>query len=479
MDVKRTKIVCTIGPASESVEKIIDMVQNGMDIARVSFSHGTHEEKARGIRNIKTAEQKLNKRIPILQDLSGPKIRIGEFGDDVVYLEEGKTFRLTTKNITGNEQEVSFNTPEILSAISVGQTVFLADGEIQLQVESVEEDVVSCQVTAGGELRSRKGITVPGLRLDLAIPTEKDIVDLQFGVQLEIDWVAQSFVRDVSDVQNLRSQLHSIGQDKPIIAKIEKREACQEIEGIIRAVDGVMIARGDLGLEVPLQDVPALQKQIMQLANHYGKPVITATQMLESMVRNPTPTRAEVTDIANAIYDGTSSVMLSAETAIGKYPVEAVKIMAKVAQSTEAELDYITFFRSQPLIMNETLPDAIGHAACQIALELDASLIICCTRSGKTAWNVSKRRPRAPIAVVSPRQETLRKCLLYWGTIDITIGDCETLDELISVSKAEVLRLGLAQKGDYVVIIAPTEGWRDLTSSGKTNTNNMLKADVL
>jgi len=466
--------VCTIGPASDSIKTITKMVGAGMDIARISFSHGTHQEKSEVIQNIKRTEKDTGKRIPILQDLSGPKIRIGNFNDEVVTLEEGNTFTLTTQSISGNEKRVSFNTPEMISCIRVGEKIFLADGEIQLLVEKVDDTDILCQVIAGGELRSRKGITIPGLQLNVGIPTEKDMIDLKFGVDLGIDWVAQSFIRDTSDVKSLRLQLKKLGHKKPIIAKLEKQEALSDLDGIIQSADGVMIARGDLGLEVPLQDIPNLQKEIIQVANSYGKPIITATQMLESMIYNPTPTRAEVTDIANSIHDGTSSVMLSAETAIGRYPVESVTMMTKVAKSTEDCLDYVTNFRSKPLVIKEDLPDAVGNAACQIALEIGASLIICCTDSGKTVWNVSKRRPRALIAVASSNQETLRKCLLYWGTIDITTKDFQTLEELVTVVKSSVIQLGLANKGDYIVIIAG-----DHVFSAQQNTQNTIQATML
>ena len=474
MNLKKTKIVCTIGPASESVRTITKMVEAGMDIARVSFSHGTHKEKTEVIQNIKQTEKDTGKRIPILQDLSGPKIRVGNFNDGMVTLEEGSAFTLTTRSIIGNERQVSFNTPEMINSIRVEEKIFLADGEIQLLVEKVADTDILCQVTAGGELRSRKGITIPGLRLNMGIPTEKDMIDLKFGVDSGIDWVAQSFIRDTSDIKNLRLQLKNLGHEKPIIAKLEKREALSDLGGIIQSADGVMIARGDLGLEVPLQDVPNLQKEIIQRANSYGKPIITATQMLESMTHNPTPTRAEVTDIANAIHDGTSSVMLSAETAIGRYPIESVNMMTKVAKSTEDCLDYEANFHSKPLVINEDLPDAVGNAACQIALEIGAALIICCTDSGKTVWNVSKRRPRAPIVVASSNQETLRKCLLYWGTIDINTKDFQTLEELVTVVKSAVLQSELANKGDYIVIIAG-----DRVFSAQPNTQNTVQATII
>ena len=292
----------------------------------------------------------------------------------------------------------------------LGGRTFLADGEIQLLVEKVEDKDILRQVIAGGELRSRKGIAIPGLQLNVGIPTEKDMIDLKFGVDLGIDWVEQSFIRETYDVKSLRLQLKKLGHKNPIIVKLEKQEALSDLDGIIQSADGVMIARGDLGLEVPLQDVPNLQKEIIQVANSYGKPVITATQMLESMIYNPTSTRAEVTDIANAIHDGISSVMLSVETAIGRYPVESVTMMTKVEKSTEDCLDYVTNFRSKSLVIKEGLPDAVGNDLSDSNWIFTYYLF---TDLGKTVWNVSKGRSRALIAVASSNQETLRKCLLY------------------------------------------------------------------
>ncbi|HIA70229.1 TPA: pyruvate kinase [Candidatus Poribacteria bacterium] len=472
MDSKRTKIVCTIGPASKSVELIKSLVVSGMDMARVSFSHGTHADHAETIKNIKTAETLLDMRIPILQDLSGPKVRIGAFESGSVELVEASQFALMAEQIVGDATKVSVNSPEFINALSAGDQILLADGEIQLQVRSTATTHVDCVVVAGGELSSKKGITVPGIGLDVAIPTPKDIKDLLFGKELGVDWIAQSFVRNVDDVKNLKSILDQYKFDIPVIVKLEKREALDELEGIISEADGVMIARGDLGLEIPLQEVPAVQKKITKLTNDRGKPVITATQMLESMVHNPRPTRAEVTDIANAIIDGTSALMLSAETAIGKYPTASVKMMKEVALATESKIDYLESFKRQPITIGDKIPDAIVHSACHTALEIGAKLIICCTRYGDTARQVSKYRPSAKIAVVSPYEQTLRKSMLYWGTSAVTTRYIESIDQMINESKASILKAGLGYSGDRVVIVGGMP-------VGYSSSTNMLKADIL
>ena len=470
MNGKRTKIVCTIGPASRSVELIKSLVVSGMDLARISFSHDTHVEHAETIKNIKTAEALLGIRIPILQDLSGPKVRIGTFESGSVELVEGSRFTLMAEQTVGDVTKVSVNSPEFINALSVGDRILLADGEIQLQVISTAITSIDCVVVAGGELSSKKGITVPGVGFNVSIPTPKDIEDLLFGAELGVDWVAQSFVRNVDDVKNLKSILEQYEFDIPVIVKLEKKEALDDLEGIISEADGVMIARGDLGLEVPLAEVPAWQKKITKLTNDQGKPVITATQMLESMVDCPRPTRAEVTDIANAIIDGTSALMLSAETAVGRYPTASVQMMTEVALATESEIDYLGSFK--PITIGGEIPDAIVHSACHTALEIGAKLIICCTRYGDTARRVSKYRPFAKIAVVSPYEQTLRKSMLYWGTSAVTTEYAEGIDQMINESKASILKAGLGHPGDRVVIVGGMP-------AGHSSSTNMLKADIL
>ena len=472
MQRKRTNIVCTIGPASNSPEMLRSLIESGMNIARVSFSHGSHADHAQTIAHLKTVSKQLGVRIPILQDLSGPKMRIGKFSDEPIELSPNAEFTLTTREIIGDLNTVSINYPELVADVKPGNHILLADGEIELRVISTTSTDIICEVIAGGMLRSNKGISVPGISLQIPIPTPKDVEDLRFGIDHGVDWVAQSFIRSAVDLQNLRSILQQHDSDIPIIAKLEKREALDDLDKIFTEADGVMVARGDLGLEVPLPEVPFIQKEIIKWANLVGKPVITATQMLESMIVNPRPTRAEITDIANAILDGTDALMLSGETAIGKYPSDAVRIMAQVAMTTETTIDYVEYFKRQPITLEESVPDAIAHAACHTSIEIGAKAIICCTRSGQTARLVAKYRPPAPIAVVSPYETTLRRAALFWGAFPISIEFAPDTDTMIASAKQAVLKSGLAQMGDRVVIIAGIP-------ADVPGTTNMIKVDIL
>ena len=472
MQRKRTNIVCTIGPASNSPEMLHSLIESGMNIARISFSHGSHADHAQTISHLKTVSKQLGVRIPILQDLSGPKMRIGKFSDEPVELSTNARFTLTTREVIGNFDTVSINYPELVADVKPGDRILLADGEIELCVVATTSTDIICKVIAGGLLRSNKGISVPGISLQISIPTPKDIEDLRFGIDHGVDWVAQSFIRSGADLQNLRSTLQQHNSDIPIIAKLEKREALDDLDSIFTEADGVMVARGDLGLEVPLPEVPLIQKEIIKWANLVGKPVITATQMLESMIVNPRPTRAEVTDIANAIIDGTDALMLSGETAIGKYPSDAVRTMAQVATTTETTIDYVEYFKRQPITLEESVPDAIAHAACHTAIEIGAKAIICCTRTGQTARLVAKYRPSAPIAVVSPYETTLRRVGLFWGAFPISIEFAPDTDTMIASAKQAVLKSGLVQTGDQVVIIAGIP-------ADVPGTTNMIKADIL
>ena len=472
MERKRTKIICTIGPASNSVEVIQALIESGMDIARVNFSHGSHQDHAETIDRLRAASRALGTTLSILQDLSGPKMRIGKFTTSSIHLRPNSKFTLTARQTDGDENGVSINCPALIQDLNAGDSILLADGELELRVISTTGTDVTCEVVLGGELQGNKGISVPGVLLSQSIPTPKDIEDLRFGIRHGVDWVAQSFVRTANELRRLMTIIQENGSDVPIIAKIEKREALDELDQIIAEADGIMVARGDLGLEIPFQDVPLVQKEIIRKANLAGKPVVTATQMLESMIHHPRPTRAEATDIANAIFDGTDAIMLSGETAIGKYPIDAVRTMADVALATEEKIDFVERFKRQPIECGGEIPDAIAHAACHTALEVDAEVVICCTRSGQTARLVAKHRPHALNAVVSANEETLRRTMLFWGTYAVRIQFAQNTDQLIEMAKAAVLKSGIALQGDRAVIVAgiPTD------VPGPTN---MIKVDVL
>jgi pyruvate kinase len=468
----RTKIVCTIGPASNSYETLQALIEAGMNVARLNFSHGSYEAHAAVIVRLRTLSMDLGTRVPILQDLSGPKMRIGKLANERIELVSRSKFVLTTRNVIGDQTWVSINYPELAEALKTGDRILLADGEIELSVISTTETEINCEVVIGGELTSNQGINAPGVSLKKPVPTQKDIKDLIFGLGQGVDWMAQSFVSSTDEIRSLRSIIRQNGSDVPIIAKIEKREALDNLDKIVQEADGIMIARGDLGLEIPIQKVPLIQKDIIKRANLAGKPVITATQMLESMILNPRPTRAEVADVANAIFDGTDAVMLSGETAAGKYPIKAARIMAEVAIATEEKIDYIEQFRNRSLKSGGDVEDAIAHAACQTALGIGARIIICCTRSGQTARLVAKYRPHATIAVASPYENTLLRSILFWGTYPIKIELAENTDKMIAEAKKAVLESGLANSGDRVVIVAgiPVD---------IVGTTNMIKAGVL
>jgi len=471
MDTNRTKIVCTLGPVSSSKEMIVKLLEAGMDIVRLNFSHGSHESHAETIINVRAAAKDLGIRVPILQDLSGPKLRTGKLTEEPVELIEGAAFTLTAEDVPGSAEKVSMNCPELVADVNVGDTILLGDGDLILEITEKTDVEIITRVKAGGALGSRKGICAPGVSISAEVPTEKDIADVKFGISQGVDLVALSFVRNAGEIRKLRRIMEDNGGAQKIIAKIEKREALDDLDNIIEAVDGIMIARGDLGLEMPIYDVPHYQKVITQSVNRAAKPVITATQMLESMVHNPRPTRAEVTDIANAIFDGTDAVMLSGETATGKYPVDAVRTMDQVACSTEANIDYkerLKKFAEKPDDVN----GAIAYSACHLALEVDAKAIICVTASGYTARLVSQHRPHACLVVVSQDEKTLQECQLLWGAFPLKVERYTHTDAMILAAKAAVLEAGLAQSGDRVVIVAGVP-------PGVAGTTNMIKVDRL
>ncbi len=452
---RRTKIVCTIGPASKSSKLIDELIREGMDVARLNFSHGSYEEHFLAMGYIRKACLKLAKPVAILQDLGGPKIRTGLVQKGPVLLKEGTVFTLTTRHVAGDEREVSITYPLLPQKVRSGRTILLADGSLELKVEEVTSTDIKCRVIKGGRLTSEQGVNLPETSFEIPPLSEKDHKDLLFGIKHELDFIGISFVREAEDILRVRRIVKEKGKEEiSLIAKIEKREALNNIDEIIAAADGIMIARGDLGVEIPLPEVPLVQKEIIKKCNLAGKPVITATQMLESMIENPRPTRAEVTDIANAIFDGTDAIMLSEETALGKYPVESAIMMNKIALETEKSLDYERILQERALSVKATVPDAISHATCQIAQDLQAAAIVTFTLSGSTARMVARYRPRVPIIARSPKETTVRKLALSWGVYPLQSPEIEHTDDMIQKAKKTALETGLVRRREKIVITA-------------------------
>lgn len=450
---KRTKIICTIGPASESQAALEQMVKAGMNVARLNFSHGTQEEHARRIRDIRLIQQKLGLPIAILQDLPGTKIRTGPM-PGTVELSQGQRFIFTTKDVLGSAEEINLPYPELVQQAKVGGQIFLADGQLEFRIEDVTPTDIITKVIVEGPISSHKGVSMPGAKLSLPSVTEKDLQDLQFGLANDVDWVAASFVRCARDLDPLREAIKTAGKDVRLIAKIEQSEAVENIDSIIEAVDGIMVARGDLGVELPLEQVPIVQKSIISKCNHAGKPVITATQMLESMTHNRRPTRAEVSDVANAIFDGTDAVMLSGETAIGDYPVETVTMMSKIASQAEGNLDFRKLWEEMSSTSAKTVTDAIAQSSVDIALDLGATAIVTPTSSGATARAVSKYRPEAPIVAAATKPGIFRQLVLSWGVYPILVAPSRNTDNMIQEAVEGATRAGLVKNGDIVVLTA-------------------------
>ena len=453
---RRTKIVCTIGPASRDYGKIEALIEAGMNVARLNFSHGSQEEHAENIHKIREISERLGKPVAILQDLAGPKIRIGNIAEERIRLESGADFVLTSRDVPGDANEVSVNYRNLAEEVLEGDTLLLADGSIELTIKGVNKikgDII-CRVVVGGELTSHKGINLPSGSISVPILSEKDESDLAFGIAHGVDYVALSFVRNDRDVEEARSMMKKMGGDIPLIAKIEKHEAISNIDAIISLVDGIMVARGDLGVETPLFQVPQVQKMLIQKAADARIPVITATQMLRSMVDNPRPTRAEVTDVANAILDGTDAVMLSEETAIGMYPVKAVEMMARIAADTDDS--FPTGPWRERLHRKDTLPStqAVARAACHLASDVNAAALITCTYSGSTARLVSKYRPGEPILAPTPEIDTFRRMALYWGVVPIMMGKIENMEDIFSSAVSFLKQKSYLEPGMKVVLTA-------------------------
>ncbi|SHJ48444.1 pyruvate kinase [Tepidibacter formicigenes] len=469
---KKTKIVCTIGPASEKKEVLRELINSGLNVCRLNFSHGDYEEHGLRIKTIKELREEMNKPVAILLDTKGPEIRTGKFADPEVLLEEGQKFTITMKDVLGTKEMCTVSYKELINDVKVGDTILIDDGLVGLKVNEIKDQDIVCTVENAGIVKNNKGVNVPGVKINLPAITEKDRKDIEFGIEQGIDFIAASFVRKAADVLAIREILEANNAtDIQIISKIENQEGVDNIDEILEVSDGLMVARGDLGVEIPTQEIPIAQKMMIKKCNKLGKPVITATQMLDSMIRNPRPTRAEVTDVANAIYDGTDAIMLSGETAAGKYPVEAVKTMASIAKRTEDSLEYNEILKSKRL--NEVnVTNAISHATCTTAIDLNASAIVTSTSSGHTARMVSRFRPEAPIIAATHCEKVMRRLALSWGVYPVLTIAGESTDEVIDNAIKASIEAGYIKVGELVVVTAGVP-------VGVAGTTNLIKVHVV
>jgi pyruvate kinase len=467
---RKTKLVCTLGPATGSPEAIRQLVEAGMDVARLNFSHGTHEEHEALIRTIRKVEEKAGRAVAILQDLGGPKIRIGNIAEGSVRLEPDQEFVLTSREVPGDVQEVSVSYADLPREVHAGARVLLADGVIELEILETSDTDIRCRVLVGGSLSSRKGINLPSETLSVPALTDKDRADLEFGIAHGVDLVALSFVRKPDDVLEVRQIIQSQGAHIPVIAKIEKHEALERIDDILAASGGCMVARGDLGVEIPLERVPILQKAIIRQARVLGRPVITATQMLTSMVESPRPTRAEAADVANAVMDGTDAVMLSEETAVGKYPTRVVEIISRIVREAENTPG------CDPLLAEDArtseVPDAVSGAVCYLADRVRAKAIVVPTESGGTARFVARHRPDQPILAYSPHQQTVRALQLSWGVSARILQPASDSEEMIAGAIASAKGDGWVGSGDRVVVTAGVP-------MGTPGTTNLIRVETV
>ncbi|HEY9780488.1 MAG TPA: pyruvate kinase [Leptolyngbyaceae cyanobacterium] len=470
---RRTKIVATIGPATSSPEVLRALIEAGATTLRLNFSHGSYADHQRSIRLIRQTAFELDQPVGILQDLQGPKIRLGKFENDSIYLNKGDRFILTSNPVVGT-QEISWVTYEYLAQeVPVGATILLDDGRVEMVVDQVDRAAkeLHCRVVVGGTLSNNKGVNFPGVYLSVKAMTDKDRKDLIFGLDQGVDWVALSFVRNPQDVLEIKELISNAGKVVPVIAKIEKHEAIDQMESILPLCDGVMIARGDLGVELPAEDVPILQKRLIAVANRLGIPIITATQMLDSMVHSPRPTRAEVSDVANAILDGTDAVMLSNETAVGKYPVEAVATMARIAERIEGE-EALAATPNSSKDMRRSIPNAISQAVGQISEQLGAAAIMTLTKTGATARNVSKFRPQTPILAVTPHVDVARQLQMVWGVKPLLVLDLPSAGQTFQSALNVAQEKQLLREGDLVVMSAGT-------LQGISGSTDLIKVEVV
>jgi pyruvate kinase len=458
----KTKIVCTIGPSSSSPDVIRAMIQGGMNVARLNFSHGTHADHGEKIRMIRRIAAELNRPVAILQDLCGPKVRVGRIPDPGIRLRPGQPFILTSEAVAGDGKRVSVSHQGLPSDVKAGDRLLLADGMMELEVVGSDGPDITTRVITGGLLTSHKGVNLPTGSMQIEAMTAKDREDLRFGLAHDVDYVALSFVRSVEDIRTIKALIADAGRRTPVVAKIEKHEALDHIDALVDASDAIMVARGDLGVEIPLENVPNIQKMIIHKANRRGRPVIIATQMLRSMVDAPRPTRAEAADVANGVLDGADAVMLSEETANGRHPVEAVRFMVNIARAAEERFPYRRYLKQK---QNLDISKSVAAAACNLADNLKAAAIVATTRSGATARHVARFRPRGRIIALSPSKKTVRRLSMCWGCLPCYLSLSDDTDEMVETAAESALKTGHVQPGDLVVITAG----RPLYAAGTTN----------
>lgn len=471
---RKTKIVCTIGPASESEEMLEKLMNAGMNVARLNFSHGSHEEHKARIDTIRKVAKRLNKTIGLLLDTKGPEIRTHNMKDGLIVLEKGKEVIVSMNEVEGTPEKFSVTYENLINDVNIGSYILLDDGLVELQVKEINKDKgeVKCDILNTGELKNKKGVNLPGVKVNLPGITDKDADDIRFGIKENVDFIAASFVRRPSDVLDIRQILEEEKAEITIFPKIENQEGIDNIEEILEVSDGLMVARGDMGVEIPPESVPMVQKDLIRKCNKLGKPAITATQMLDSMQRNPRATRAEASDVANAIYDGTDAVMLSGETAAGQYPEEAVKTMRNIAVSAEAAQDYKKLLSDRTKLVETSLVNAIGVSVAHTALNLNVKAIVAATESGSTARTISKYRPHSDIIAVTPSEKTARQCAIVWGVNPVVKEGRKTTDALLNNAVATAVETGRVSNGDLIIITAGVP-------TGEKGTTNMMKIHLV
>lgn len=470
---RKTKIICTLGPAVDDEEVLKSLILKGMNVARMNFSHGSHEEHKQRADRLKKVREELGVPVALLLDTKGPEIRTGKFAAKEVVLKEGDPFVLVNEEILGDNTKCSVSYKNLYQDVQKGTRILMNDGLIELEVNEIKGKDIYCTALNGGTLSNNKNMNVPGTVVNLPALTERDIADIKFGVENDFDYIAASFVRKASDVVEIKKVLESYGgSDIKVIAKIENRQGIQNFDEIVKVADGIMVARGDLGVEIPVEEVPVVQKMLIEKCYRDGKPVITATQMLDSMIRNPRPTRAEASDVANAIYDGTSVIMLSGETAAGKYPLESVETMARIAEKAESSVNYWKRLGSIQYNLMASVTNAISHATCTTAMDLNAAAIITVTQSGHTARMISRFRPACPIIATTTSPKVQRQLSLAWGVIPFLVDEASSTDEMFDMGVEKALESGHVRNGDLVVITAGVP-------IGISGTTNILKVHMV